>query len=197
MNSPRLQELYRDHAATLVLYARQWCSAPDDALQEAMLELARCQPQPSDAVAWLYTTTKRRAMNIARADSRRQAHQRHAAEERSEWFTGSKTGDPSNADADLADAVVAGLDTLADDERELIVARVWGNLAFEQLGALLGCSTSSAHRRYHAALVKLRSVVEDTAEETAEKTVEETAEKTVDESQANDRAPLAESGEQK
>ncbi|MEO8268704.1 MAG: sigma factor, partial [Aureliella sp.] len=65
MHSQRIQELYQEHAAALVLYARQWCCAPDDALQEAMLALAKCQPIPNDPVAWLYTTTRRRAMNIA------------------------------------------------------------------------------------------------------------------------------------
>lgn len=160
MHSQRIQELYRDHAAALVLYARQWCSAPDDALQEAMLALANCDPLPLDSVAWLYTATKRRAMNIARGESRREQHHTRAAEEQSPWFTPTEHNNESSRVEDLADAVVTGLETLAEDERELVVARVWGNLAFEQLGQLLGCSTSSAHRRYQAALAKLRSVVE-------------------------------------
>ena len=69
-------------------------------------------------------------------------------------------GIENNQAESLADSVATGLNGLADDERELIVARVWGNLSFEQLGQLLGCSASSAHRRYQAALAKLRSAVE-------------------------------------
>lgn len=69
-------------------------------------------------------------------------------------------GIENNQAESLADSVVTGLNGLADDERELIVARVWGNLSFEQLGQLLGCSASSAHRRYQSALAKLRAAVE-------------------------------------
>ncbi len=160
MHSQRIQELYRDHAAALVLYARQWCSAPDDALQEAMLALAQCEPIPDDPVAWLYTATKRRAINIARGELRRQHHQTHAAEEHSQWFVAADRGNEKNQVEILTDAVVSGLEVLAEDERELVVARVWGNLSFEQLGQLLGCSASSAHRRYQAGLSKLRLAVE-------------------------------------
>lgn len=160
MHSQRIQELYREHAAALVLYARQWCCAPDDALQEAMLALANCDPLPHDPVAWLYTATKRRAMNIARGEARREQHHTRAAEGQSQWFALPDHNSEGRRAEELADSVVAGLETLADDERELVVARVWGNLAFEQLGQLLGCSASSAHRRYGAALSKLRSVVE-------------------------------------
>ncbi|MEZ6152553.1 MAG: sigma-70 family RNA polymerase sigma factor [Pirellulaceae bacterium] len=160
MHSQRIQELYRDHAAALILYARQWCCAPDDALQEAMLALAKCQPIPDDPVAWLYTATKRRAMNIARGELRRQHHHARAVEEHAQWFTAAEQGIENNQAESLADSVATGLNGLADDERELIVARVWGNLSFEQLGQLLGCSASSAHRRYQAALAKLRAAVE-------------------------------------
>lgn len=165
MHSQRIQELYRDHAAALVLYARQWCSAPDDALQEAMLALANCDPLPRDPVAWLYTATKRRAMNIARGESRREQHHTRAVEEQSQWFALPDHNSDGRRAEELADSVVAGLETLAEDERELVVARVWGNLAFEQLGQLLGCSASSAHRRYQVALTKLRSVVEQDLDE--------------------------------
>ncbi len=157
MNSQQLQELYRHHAAALVLFARQWCRAPDDALQEAMWELSQCEPPPDDPVAWLYTTTKRRAMNISRSESRRQQHQIRVAEVRREWFA----EDPGLRHQDLAEVVAIGLECLTESEREVVVARVWGNLAFEQLGQLLGCSASSAHRRYQAALLRLRELLDD------------------------------------
>ncbi|MEZ6136094.1 MAG: sigma-70 family RNA polymerase sigma factor [Pirellulaceae bacterium] len=159
MNSQRLQELYRDHAAALVLYARQWCRAPDDALQEAILALANCEPTPDDPVAWLYTATKRRAMNIARADARHVRHLAQAAEQRSEWFLAKNAASAASAD-ESAESVATGLQALNEDERELVVARVWGGLSFEQLGCLLNCSASSAHRRYQAALAKLRVLLD-------------------------------------
>ena len=53
------------HGATLMLYARQWCRDPDDALQEALTELLRQSPAPDSPVAWLHKTVRRRAMNLA------------------------------------------------------------------------------------------------------------------------------------
>jgi DNA-directed RNA polymerase specialized sigma24 family protein len=41
----------------------------------------------------------------------------------------------------------------------MIVAKVWGELSFEELGELMNCSASSAYRRYTAALTELKSIV--------------------------------------
>ena len=151
-----LQQLYEQHGAALVLYARQWSNAPDDALQEAMMELTKLKQSPKDVLAWLYAATKRRSMNIARAEKRRLHHQSAAAESKVDWFD-CPTFDASRAE--LGPRVAAGLEQLEAEEREVVVARVWGGLTFEQIGQLVGCSSSAAHRRFLAALEKLRTYV--------------------------------------
>ena len=40
--------------------------------------------------------------------------------------------------------------------REVIVARLWGGLTFEEIAQLVGCSLPTAHRRYHVGLTELR-----------------------------------------
>ena len=45
---------------------------------------------------------------------------------------------------------------LPDDEREAVVAHIWGGLTFQQIGALAGISASTAHRRFVSALAALR-----------------------------------------
>jgi len=42
------------------------------------------------------------------------------------------------------------------EQREVIVAHVWGGLSFEQIGELIGSSASTAHRWYVAGLTLLR-----------------------------------------
>ena len=158
MDPVRLQDIYAQHAAALVLYARQWCTAPDDAVQEALLALSKCHPDPDDPVAWLYTATKRRALNIARGELRRQEHHTRAAQQRSEWFV-TAVDTSAAASAELGERVIAGLQQLQGEQRELVVARVWGNLSFEQLGQMHGCAPSTALRRYQAALACLRTSV--------------------------------------
>ena len=44
--------------------------------------------------------------------------------------------------------------------REVIVARIWGGLTFEQIARLVGCSLTSAYRRYHDGLAEMKERVE-------------------------------------
>ncbi len=77
----------------LVLYARQWCVHPDDALQDALIDLAQLASDPRDPLAWLFMTVRRKAINQARSENRRSKYQQLAAEQREPWFT----GDPASS----------------------------------------------------------------------------------------------------
>jgi RNA polymerase sigma-70 factor (ECF subfamily) len=44
--------------------------------------------------------------------------------------------------------------------REVIVARLWGGLTFEDIARLAGCSLPTAHRRYQTGLTQLRERLE-------------------------------------
>src|SRR5262249_25427490 len=46
------------------------------------------------------------------------------------------------------------------EQREVVVARIWGGLTFEDVARLAGCSLPTAHRRYQAALAALRERLE-------------------------------------
>jgi DNA-directed RNA polymerase specialized sigma24 family protein len=41
--------------------------------------------------------------------------------------------------------------------REVIVARIWGGLTFDEIAQLVGCSLPTAHRRYQTGLTELRT----------------------------------------
>jgi RNA polymerase sigma factor (sigma-70 family) len=158
MHQPSLQRLFDELSAALVLYARQWCDTPDDAVQEAFIDLANSPAQPDSPKAWLYTTTRRKAQNIARAENRRRRHHRLASEQQptdgEQWFATS-----SNPLEFPPEDIMRSLEALPSEARELVVARVWGELNYEQLAELLGCSVSSAHRRYQAALKCLKDLL--------------------------------------
>ena len=55
-----------------------------------------------------------------------------------------------------AEAAVAALEALPPEQREVIVARLWGGMTLEQIAAVAGCSVSSAHRRFEAGIAALR-----------------------------------------
>jgi len=145
-----LGRLLDEQGGSLALYARQWTDAADDCVQEALIELARQRPVPDNPVAWLFRVVRNRALSRARSARRRQRHESQAWElsRRSSQEVTEPIADP--------DDVATALTSLEDDLREVIVARTWGGLGFEEIAALVGCSTSTAQRRYVAGLAALR-----------------------------------------
>ncbi len=139
-------------AAPLVLFARQWCDEPDDVVQEAFARLAEEHAQVENPQGWLYRVVRNRAINAGKAGRRRRHHESRAALRSDAWFD----------DAELEglalplDQVQAALESLPIEQREVIVARLWGSLSFEQIAELAAMSASAAHRHYHAGLKALR-----------------------------------------
>jgi RNA polymerase sigma factor (sigma-70 family) len=145
-----LGRLFDRHAAVLELYARQWCECAEDVVQEALLELVGQPRPPDDAVAWLYRVVRNKAISALRSSRRRKHYETEAAGRQPVWF------DRSPADLIDAGVAAAALESLPIEQREVVVARIWGGLSFQQIGQLAGVSDSAAHRRYQAALLALR-----------------------------------------
>ena len=150
MEARQITKLANQYGASLVLYARQWTRDPDDAVQEAFVDLMKSTDSPVDPAAWLFTTVKRKAMNHARRESRQRKHAQSLAAQRDSWFE-------PNCQCTTIDAeeVCDQLQRLPDMEREIVVARIWGELSYEQIAGLVGQSRSSVHRRYQSALQRL------------------------------------------
>jgi RNA polymerase sigma factor (sigma-70 family) len=151
MAPEELGRLIDEHAATLVLFARQWCSAPEDVVQEAFIKLAGLPSAPPHAVAWLFTVVRRAAISAARSQRRRNRHEAQAAARSPSWFV------PTEGVGLDAQQATAALNALPLDERETIIAHLWGGLTFEQIGPLIGASSATAYRRYESGLQALRT----------------------------------------
>ncbi len=151
MDSNRLGRLIDQHAAALELYARQWCDAAEDVVQEAFLKLAQQSDPPENPAAWLFRAVRNGAINAGIAARRRRRHESDAA---AGWFQST----PESPHADSLDpaGAEAELERLPLEHREVIVAHLWGGLTFEQIGRIAGTSSSTAHRLYTAGLTKLR-----------------------------------------
>ena len=149
MTARQIADLIASHAAALALFARQWCAAPEDAVQDAFCKLVRLSAPPDDPVAWLFRVVRTTAIDRGRAD-RRRARREAASAKPERWF----------AEAEVegldAEAAVAALEALPPEQREVIVARLWGGMTLEQAAAVAGCSVSSAHRRFEAGVAALR-----------------------------------------
>jgi RNA polymerase sigma-70 factor (ECF subfamily) len=155
IDSETLQQIIAAHGAALALYARQWCTTPDDAVQEALIDLVRADPRPDNIAGWLYTTVRRRAMNLGRGERRRADHHQQAQRERDPWFLPDETTAESGLDHQAFLQRLPGLD------REIIVARIWGELSFAQIADLVAQPLSTVHRRYHTALQDLGRMINE------------------------------------
>ncbi len=146
-----LSKLLDEHSAALVLYAQQWCAVPEDVVQEAFIQLMQQRPLPNNVVGWLYRVVRNGAVSASRAATRRDRHEASAARRRESWFT-------MSLDETIgADTATAALQLLPIEDREVIVLRIWGGRSFDEIGELIGKSTSTAHRRFEAALHSLRT----------------------------------------
>jgi hypothetical protein len=71
MGPEELGDLIDRHAAALTLYARQWCAAPEDVVQEAFIKLAGLARVPATPAAWLHRVVRNGAISAGRAEQRR------------------------------------------------------------------------------------------------------------------------------
>jgi RNA polymerase sigma-70 factor (ECF subfamily) len=158
MEPQRLGPLIDRLSGPLGLYARQWCETPEDVVQEAFLKLAGLARPPENPDAWLFRAVRNGAINAGVANRRRRRREAEAAVLSDAWFDpGSPQARAATIDPESAQAALA---TLPDDQREVIVAHLWGGLSFAQVAELSGISSSSAHRLYHAGLSALRERLE-------------------------------------
>jgi RNA polymerase sigma factor (sigma-70 family) len=152
-----LGRLLDEQGGALALYAAQWTESADDCVQEALLKLADQAVAPADPVAWLFCVVRNLALNQFRAAQRRERREKLAERllPRATESGGSGNANDEPSAAELA----AAIDALPAQVKEVVIARIWGGLGFEQIAALAKCSTSTAHRRYEAGISALRATL--------------------------------------
>jgi RNA polymerase sigma-70 factor (ECF subfamily) len=146
-----LGQLIDAHAAALEMFAAQWSPAPADVVQEAFIELASQTEPPPNLVAWLYRVVRNLAYDEIRAESRRRRHESAAAQMSDRWVV------PDGRTAIGAREASVALRELPIELREVLVARIWCGLTFEQIAEITQTSVATAFRRHKQALALLRT----------------------------------------
>ena len=149
----QLDHILTHHVGPLVLYARQWCVSPEDAVQDSLLKLVREPNAPDNVVGWLYRVVRNHAISSARSESRRRRREAEVSEKCEPWFL------PSDGEELDSQAVVNSLVQLPIEQRETIVARLWGGLSFKEVAELTETSQSTAIRRYQTGLATIRETL--------------------------------------
>lgn len=151
-----LSRWFDAYGAALVLYARQWLPAElaEDVVQEVFIRLASLWSAPDNAKAWLYRSVRNAAIDRCRSEQRRHKHERQHAAERTHCFQG-------HPDELMdADAVQSALRRLPEEQREVIVLRIWAGMTFQEVSEVTGLASSTLFSRYEAGLTTLRQIME-------------------------------------
>ncbi len=150
MSPEALGRLIDEQAGALVLYARQFCTVPEDVVQEAFVKLVSQKRTPDQVMPWLYRVVRNAAISASRSEHRRRQHESARAALGRPWFAAE---DSTTLDAE---AVSGALQELPVEEREVITLHLWGGLSFAQVAEVVGSSSSTAHRWYLAGVARLR-----------------------------------------
>jgi RNA polymerase sigma-70 factor (ECF subfamily) len=142
------------YGAALVLMARQWVSARSDAedvVQEAFIRFWRSRHRVADPAAFLFACVRNCALDWQRERSRQTRREEAVARPEEEpLFADSLEHDERQS------AIAAALRRLPDNQRDVLVMKIWGGLSFPQIAEALQISANTAASRYRYALDKLR-----------------------------------------
>jgi RNA polymerase sigma-70 factor, ECF subfamily len=145
-----VRQLYQQHGAPLLLYARSFVSdhgLAEDAVHQVFLKLLRGETAMPDApVAYLYRAVRNTALNARRTVARDTP-----LADQDCWF--SHRG--GNQEAALA--LQAALAELPDEQRAVVIMRIWSGLTLDEVATAVGIPLHTAASRYRYALEKLRA----------------------------------------
>ena len=129
--------------------------AAEDCLQVAFIRLAGLQQTPDDPVAWLATVIRNEAISIARSESRRKDREQSFAMQSPSWLEPAADRQSEFS----TDEIVAALQNLSPDAREIVVAHVWNAMSFRQIAEAFKMSSSAVHRSYQKSISLMRETL--------------------------------------
>ncbi len=136
-----------------MLFARQWARSSADAediVQEAFVRFWRKQHDIANR-GLLYAAVRSIALDFLRRDNRRARRESTAASE-----TDQTVQPMFEIEDESQRALVAALDLLPAEQREVLVMKIWNDLTFAEIASALEISQNTAASRYRYALANLK-----------------------------------------
>lgn len=152
-NIAEIERLYREHGPALLLFALSITgerSRAQDAVHQVFLKLMERGDlsRATDKKAYLFGCVRNHTLNEHKRQDRYAPLDTESA-----WFS------PPQTDYAGEENLRRALAALPDDQRQVVVLKVWGGLTFSQIGDLLEVSLNTATSRYRYALGKLRDAM--------------------------------------
>lgn len=149
LSAEDVRRLYDQHGPALVAYACSFvrdAAAAEDVVHQVFLRLLSADvTMPDVPVAYVYRAVRNAALNARRSELKDVAldPQGSVFEHRG-----------GNREAALA--LQKALAELPDEQREVVVMRIWSGLTLEEVATASGVPVNTAASRYRYALEKLR-----------------------------------------
>jgi len=142
-----LQQLYEQHSRSLLAYACSILpafSSAEDILHQVFERLLRGDIEiDTSPVPYLYRAVRNAALNYIR-DRRREVEMDDS------WLESPAGMEQKGAELQSA------LRELPEEQREVIMLHVWGEMTFDEVATALGISANTAASRYRYGISKLR-----------------------------------------
>ena len=140
------------YGGPLTYWLRGRCSNPDDVVQETFRRLMQQKPLPERVGAWLFHV----AANLAKEEVRRSRRREH----REARVASSESVKAAGFARVEQDEVRELVEALPQQLREVVIARLWGELTWAEIAELLQTPQTSLYRRYEEALAALKEKLE-------------------------------------
>jgi RNA polymerase sigma-70 factor (ECF subfamily) len=160
----RFERLYRAHTNAVMLYALRRTSPADAADVHSEVFLVawrRLDEVPEEAgLPWLYGVARRVLANQRRGQRRQSDLADHLR---------AHAPQPVTPDASTVDdlPLLAAMETLSEEDREVLRLVAWEDLAPREAARVLGCRPATCRVRLHRARRRLAGALTQTAPETS------------------------------
>ena len=149
------QPWFNRHQAGLLLLARQYLATTEeaqDALQEGFVKFWQTRARARDLTAYLFTCVRSAALDLRRSRVARQTRERAAAPPVA-LFAG-----PVELD-DRRQMLEVALAALPQEQREVLVLKIWSELTFAQIAEALHIPANTAASRYRYAIERMQTLL--------------------------------------
>ncbi|HKI70065.1 MAG TPA: sigma-70 family RNA polymerase sigma factor [Verrucomicrobiae bacterium] len=158
LDSDWCQRLYEHKAAELILYGRALGlshSEAEDVLQETFFALVQKPDPPERPAHYCLRSFRNRVLNYRRSLWRRWLREL----ESKRWF------ERAPGETSLERAAMRCLEQLPQEQREVIVLKIWHGHTHEEIGDLLGISPNTVAGRFRYGLQKIKAALKEMTHE--------------------------------
>jgi RNA polymerase sigma-70 factor (ECF subfamily) len=150
------------HGSALVLYARQWTLNHADAeelVQDAVIRCWRAMQEGrltcDNPLPLVYTNIKWIGLDRIRERKRRDGRELAAGE----MIYDETLFEGSQIDAERREKLGKAVAALPEEQREVVMMKIWGDLTFQVIADTLGISINTTASRYRYAMAHMKKML--------------------------------------